>query len=672
MESEKTLCVSKDDLPAYLFHQGTNFHAYEWLGCHMERGENGFAYTFRVWAPNADSVSLVGDICDWDNGLPMRRVTQKGVWELTVSRPETAEGTFYKYKITSSGETRLKADPYAFSGETLTKTASIIYDISRFEWHDEGYREYMRSLFAPRKTKQKSAPQHFWSAPLNIYEVHLGSWRTRDGKSTESGENYLNYREIADQLAPYVKKMGYTHVELLPVMEHPYDGSWGYQVCGYYAPTSRFGSPADFAYFVDRMHTCGIGVILDWVPAHFPRDRHGLFEFDGKPLYEYQGADRVEHRGWGTRFFDVGREEVQSFLISNALFWMRVYHADGLRVDAVASMLYLDYDREPGEWVPNSEGNNHNLEAIAFFRKLNTAVFAEFPNALMIAEESTAWPMITKPAHEGGLGFNFKWNMGWANDMFEYVSTDPIFRKYCHEKLTFPLMYAFSENYILPVSHDEVVHGKKSLLDKMFGQYDDKFAGARVFFAYMMTLPGKKLTFMGCEYGQFREWDYKNQLEWFMLDFPRHNELHRYVADLNNLYLDTPALWEIDDGWDGFEWIEADQADRNIISYRRRAIDGGELIVVLNFAPVKRIDYVVRVPKAGKYEEIFNSDRTEFGGGGCLNDAPIQSKTAVDDKGEKQNYIRIVLPPLSAVFLRRLPGRKNKDASEASASDNLC
>ena len=410
-------------------------------------------------------------------------------------------------------------------------------------------------------------------------------------------------------------------------------------------------------YFVNKMHECGIGVILDWVPAHFPKDAHGLYEFDGQPLYEYQGKDRMEHRVWGTRFFDVGREEVQSFLISNALFWLRKYHADGLRIDAVASMLYLDYDRDPGEWIPNEDGDNKNKEAIAFFKKLNTAVFAEFWDVLMIAEESADWQMITKPIFLGGLGFNYKWNMGWANDIFDYIQTDPLFRKGKHDKLTFPLMYLFNENYITPVSHDEVVHGKKSLVDKMYGSYDEKFSSMRAFLTYMMTMPGKKMTFMGTEFAQFREWDYENQLEWFMLDYPRHTEMQRFVSVLNNFYLENKELWEIDNSYDGYEWIEANQGDLNIISYKRKAIDSSELIIVINFSPVKRENYRINVSQAGNYREVLTTDELRFGGTGNVNKGIIKSAKTLTQTGEIQNYIDINLPALSGVVFRKVNGR---------------
>ena len=649
-----TLHSETDELPAYLFHQGTNYRAYEYMGAHCERIGDSYRYTFRVWAPNATFVTLNADFIDWQNGLPLRRSTKNGIWEISVDSDKSLDGSYYKFAVTGqNGLTWLKSDPYAFSSETLQKTASVICDDLKHTWNDAEWMKKRSATVCPKQRGFKPKVTHFYSAPLNIYEVHLGSWRTLDGKCTADGEHYMNYRDIADKLAPYVSEMGYTHVELLPVMEHPFDGSWGYQVCGYYAPTSRYGTPEDFKYFVEKLHSHGVGVILDWVPAHFPKDRHGLYEFDGQPLYEYQGRDRMENRGWGTRYFDVGRPEVQSFLVSNALFWLREYHADGLRIDAVAAMLYLDYDRDPGEWIPNTEGNNHNLEAIAFFRKLNTAVFEEFPDALMIAEESTDWPMITKSVADGGLGFNFKWNMGFSNDMFEYVQTDPVMRKHLHSKLTFPLMYAFSENYILPVSHDEVVHGKKSLVDKMFGEYDDKFAGMRTFLMYMMTLPGKKLTFMGTEFAQFREWDYENELEWFMTKYPRHIEMQRFVRELNNFYLATPELWEIDDSWDGFEWIEADMADLNVISYRRKDKKGHEIIVVLNFAPVLREGFRVRVPKMGRYEEIMTTDKYEFGGKNHLNEGAIRTRNAIDGEGKRENEIEITLPALGGVILRK-------------------
>lgn len=658
MGNENKIITQKDSLPIYLFHQGTNFRAYDFLGVHREEDDGKIKYYFRVWAPNAKNVSLCSSFTDWEDGLSMQRVNKEGIWELLIESDKPLEGEFYKYRVVGkNGQAHMKADPYAFESETLKKTASIIPHISEHQWKDSAWLKKRSATVCPKQRGFKPKVTHFYSAPLNIYEMHLGSWRTRDGESTVDGEHYLNYREIADKLAPYMKEMHYTHIELMPVMEHPFDGSWGYQICGYYAPTSRYGTPDDFRYFIEKMHENDIGVILDWVPAHFPKDEHGLYEFDGQPLYEYQGADRQENRGWGTRCFDVGRPEVQSFLISNALYWLREFHADGLRVDAVASMLYLDYDRNPGEWIPNPDGGNHNLEAIAFFKKLNTEIFSEFPDVLMIAEESTSWPMITKPVDKGGLGFNFKWNMGWANDMYDYIETDPIARKYKHNKLTFPLMYAFSENYILPVSHDEVVHGKKSLVDKCFGSYDEKFACMRTFIMYMMTLPGKKLMFMGTEYAQFREWDFENQLEWFMTEYPRHIEMQRFVAEINKFYLENSELWEIDDSWDGFEWIEADLADLNIIAYRRKNKKGRELITVLNFAPVERESFRLKVPKLGRYEEVLTTDKYEFGGKNVLNSDGMRSHPITDKEGNKLSVIDIHLPALGGVILRKQIGK---------------
>lgn len=658
MGNENKKITQKDSLPIYLFHQGTNFRAYDFLGVHREEDDGKIKYYFRVWAPNAKNVSLCSSFTDWEDGLSMQRVNKEGIWELLIESDKPLEGEFYKYRVVGkNGQAHMKADPYAFESETLKKTASIIPHISEHQWKDSAWLKKRSATVCPKQRGFKPKVTHFYSAPLNIYEMHLGSWRTRDGESTVDGEHYLNYREIADKLAPYMKEMHYTHIELMPVMEHPFDGSWGYQICGYYAPTSRYGTPDDFRYFIEKMHENDIGVILDWVPAHFPKDEHGLYEFDGQPLYEYQGSDRQENRGWGTRCFDVGRPEVQSFLISNALYWLREFHADGLRVDAVASMLYLDYDRNPGEWIPNPDGGNHNLEAIAFFKKLNTEIFSEFPDVLMIAEESTSWPMITKPVDKGGMGFNFKWNMGWANDMYDYIETDPIARKYKHNKLTFPLMYAFSENYILPVSHDEVVHGKKSLVDKCFGSYDEKFACMRTFIMYMMTLPGKKLMFMGTEYAQFREWDFENQLEWFMTEYPRHIEMQRFVAEINKFYLENSELWEIDDSWDGFEWIEADLADLNIIAYRRKNKKGRELITVLNFAPVERESFRLKVPKLGRYEEVLTTDKYEFGGKNVLNSDGMRSHPITDKDGNKLSVIDIHLPALGGVILRKQIGK---------------
>ncbi len=619
----------ENDMASYLFHQGTNYTAYDYLGLHIE----ATAVVFRVWAPNAESIFLVGDFNGWQNEHPMTKITEGGVWEIQLPKEIVSEGDCYKYKIISSGREILKSDPYGVSSELPPDTASVVASIDGYTWRDQGWLEY-------RKSKQGKMA----SEPMNVYEIHLGSWKRHEDGS------YYSYAEIASELAPYVKQMGYTHVELLPVMEHPFDGSWGYQVCSYFAPTSRFGAPKDFMAFVDSMHEAGIGVILDWVPAHFPKDEHGLYEFDGRPLYEYQGYDRMEHAGWGTRRFDVGRNEVECFLVSNADFWLRKYHVDGLRVDAVASMLYLDYDKKPGEWVPNVYGDHRCLEAIAFFQKLNSYIKQEFPDVLMIAEESTAWANITSFENDG-LGFDMKWNMGWMNDTLSYAELDPIYRKYHHEKLTFSLTYAFGEKYLLPISHDEVVHGKKSLLDKMSGDYWQKFASTRAFLGYMMTHPGKKLLFMGSEIGQFKEWDHNGQVEWFLLDYEAHAKLQYYTAELNHLYLKTPALWQIDDSWAGYQWIDADNRSQSIISFRRIDKKGREVIVLINFTPVAREDFLLGVPSAGVYEEIFNSDREEFGGSGVINLGELPST------GKPWNYsedsVKLRIPPLGILILQR-------------------
>ena len=645
-------------LAPYYFHQGTSTYAYDYLGAHYEEAGEKRTWTFRVWAPNAHTVDLVGDFNGWGwspgGAYPLSRITEAGVWECVcdVTDHEGAwNGMRYKYRINGANGVHLKADPYGIYSETLNKTASILHIKEDFKWNDRAYRMRRKGFF---KSRRKGMEDAFCPAPLNIYGMHLGSFHTRDGRSTAGDpEAYLNYREIADILVPYMKEMGFTHVELLPVMEHPYDGSWGYQVGSYYAPSSRFGTPEDFKYFVDLLHQNGIGVILDWVPAHFPKDEHGLYEFDGQPLYEYQGLDRQEHKGWGTRCFDVGRNEVQSFLVSNALYWLREYHIDGLRVDAVAAMLYLDFDKAPGEWNPNPDGSNINRESVAFFKKLNSAIFGEFSDVLMIAEESTDWPMITKPVDMGGLGFNFKWNMGWANDLFDYVSTDPVYRKYKHNALTFPLMYAYSENYILPISHDEVVHGKKSLLDKMFGSYDEKFAAMRAFQGYMMTQPGKKMLFMGTEYAPFREWDYASSLEWFMLDYPKHKAMQRYTAALGHFYLAHRELWEDDFSWSGFRWLVVDDADNNVIAYARYDKAGHPLIAVVNFSPVTRSEYCVPLV-AGmplEYVQVFNSEDENFGGSGIGNDGILLAE-AYCAEGEKdtQHQLRITLPAYGCLF----------------------
>lgn len=619
----------KEDLPLYLFHQGTNYRAYEYLGAHFAVYRKKKGVWFRTWAPRAEKVYVVGDFNGWELKDEMKRVSEGGVFELFI--PGLKEFDRYKFAVCSKNGVVLKADPYAFHSETPSATASRLYALEGYPWGDGHY--------ADLRGKDR-----VYDRPVNIYEVNFGSWkRYPDG-------NYYNYRDMAPELIAYVKAMGYTHIELMPLAEYPYDGSWGYQVTGYYSMTSRFGTPKDFMAFVDECHKNGVGVILDWVPAHFPKDEHGLYEFDGTPCYEYQGWDKQEHKGWGTRVFDWGRTEVQSFLISNAVFLFEQFHIDGLRVDAVASMLYLDYDRKPGEWFPNEYGGNYNLEAIEFFKKLNTVLFERFPYAMMIAEESTAFPMVTKPVSMGGLGFNFKWNMGWMNDILSYMQTDPYFRRYQHNKLTFSMMYAFSENFILPISHDEVVHGKRSLLDKMPGNYAEKFANLRAFMGFMMSHPGKKLLFMGCEYGQFKEWDYSEGLEFFLTDFESHRKLQRYNRDLNRFYLDTPALYEIEDSWDGFEWIAPDESDKNVIAFQRKDRKGNAVIVLINFSGVDYDTYRLGVDR-GKYRVALRSDDRIYGGEGKSNKRIYQSQKK--EQHGKADSISVFLPKLSCIYLTR-------------------
>jgi len=622
-----TVASVPNELPVYLFHQGTNYRAYNLLGCHFDSGIG--AVVFRTWAPGAKAVYVVGDFNGWDETLsPMSRISDGGVWELAIEG--VSSGHRYKYAITGRDGMFLKSDPYAFYSETEGDTASIVFDLSGYNWGDSAWQNQL-------------SVKSVCDGPMNIYELHLGSWvRADDGGA-------LSYTEIAERLIPYVKDMNYTHIELMPVMEHPFGGSWGYQITGYYAPTSRYGSPHDFMLFVDLCHQAGIGVILDWVPSHFSKDQHGLIDFDGRALYECHGTDRVENFEWGTRYFDFGRNEVQSFLISNAIYWLEMFHVDGLRVDAVSSMLYLDYHKDLGKWAPNSGAGSENIDAIAFLRKLNKTVLSEFPYALMMAEDSTAWPLVTKPVNDGGLGFTFKWNMGWMNDMLEYVEVDPLFRKEVHSKITFSFFYAFSENYILPLSHDEVVHGKKSLLNKMPGEYDEKFAGLRAFLGFMMTHPGKKLTFMGAEFGQFREWDTDTGLDWLLLEYPKHRDLKHYVKELGAFYLETPALWEIDHSWDGFKWICDNDRENNIIAFLRTDKKGNNLVVLINFAPVTRQGYRIGVPESGVYSEVFNSDSLEYGGWGHVNGS-LKSDDIIWH-GFRQS-VALTVPPLATICLQ--------------------
>ncbi len=618
---------------SFLFHEGTNFEAWRFLGAHFSEENGHWGVRFRVWAPKASGVAVTGDFNYWDKNTAwhMNRVSDQGIWEIFI--PGIGEYTNYKYLIyTADGRTLEKSDPFAFLSETKGPTASRVYDIDRsYPWTDEAY-------LAARKEADS------YHSPMAIYECHLGSWRKYpDG-------NYFDYRKLADELVPYLLKMGYTHVELMPLSEYPFDGSWGYQVTGYFAPTSRFGRPEDLQYFVDRCHKNGIGVIMDWVPAHFPKDPHGLVEFDGGYLYECPNPFRMEHKGWGTRTFDYGRTEIQSFLVSSAMYWLDVYHIDGLRVDAVASMLYLDYDRGYGEWQPNEFGSNINLEAVAFFQKLNTAVFAKHPGILMIAEESTAYPGVTKPVHNGGLGFNYKWNMGWMNDMLRYFHTDPIYRKHHHSMMTNTFNYAFSENYILPISHDEVVHGKGSLLSKMPGNYDEMFANLRCFLAFMTVYPGKKLLFMGQELGQFKEWDYANGLDWNLLDFEKHRRTQEYVAALLQFYRSHPCLWELDFSHEGFRFVSWDDYEQNVIAFLRRDQKGKELLAVCNFSPVSRWDYKVGAQK-GIYHQVFNSDDLAYGGYGVS--GPERLETAEVPMHGYDHSLPLTLPPLAVILLER-------------------
>lgn len=631
MSTKTTKKHSENDVPLYLFHEGSNSNAYEYFGSHRK---NKNTVVFRVWAPDAKNVSVTGDFNDWsETENPMKQLKNSGgVWEAEIKNIKPYD--MYKYCITAAdGRTLMKCDPYGFHMETRPGTATKYYEIDDcYEWHDEKWVEGRNG-------------KNIYESPVNIYEIHAGSWKQYDDG------NFYSYRALADSLVPYVKKMGYTHIEFMPLTEYPFDGSWGYQVTGYFAATSRYGEPKDLMYLVDKCHENGIGVILDWVPAHFPKDANGLYEFDGGPLYEYSDPRKGEHYGWGTRVFDFGKNEVRSFLMSSASFWLKKYHLDGIRIDAVASMLYLDYDRKDGEWVPNKNGGNENLEAVEFLQKLNENIFRDFPYAMMIAEESTSWPMVTKPVFSGGLGFNFKWNMGWMNDILRYFSLDGFFRKYNHDCITFSMFYAFSENFVLPISHDEVVHGKKSLIDKMPGSYDEKFAGVRAFLGYMMAHPGKKLMFMGQEFGQFIEWNYEKGLDWLLLDYPKHRALQNYFKKINEFYKANPAFWQIDYSWEGFSWISSDDKDNSVIAFRRTDEKGKEIIVVCNFTNVERCDYRIGIPKKGAYKIVFNSDDVEFGGEGKGNKGKLKTES-INMHGFEQS-ISLDLPPMSAIYIKK-------------------
>lgn len=626
-------------LPVYLFHNGTNYKAYKFFGNHKINKDK---FAFRVWAPNATAVSVVGDFNSWDNDANKCKLVAPGIWEAIVKGVNIYD--CYKYAVTSpTGVVHLKADPYAVHQETRPGTGSKVYELHNYSWGDEAW-------------QKKKENQNILAQPINIYEVHFGSWKRHDDG------NFLTYREMAEQLVPYVKDMGYTHIEMLPIMEYPYDGSWGYQVTGYFAATSRYGLPEDLMYFVDECHKAGIGVILDWVPAHFPKDAFGLYEFDGTCCYEYSDMKKGEHKEWGTRVFDYAKNEVKSFLISSAEYWIDEFHFDGIRVDAVASMLYLDYCRKDGEWTPNKNGGRENLEAVEFFKQLNSTILSNHPGSMMIAEESTAWPMITMPPDKGGLGFNFKWNMGWMNDMLRYTSMDPLFRKGNHNCITFSFFYAFSENFILPISHDEVVHGKASLLNKMPGEYDMKFDGMRLFLAYMIAHPGKKLLFMGSEFGQFIEWNYKQGLDWLLLDYDKHRQLQGFTRELNNFYNEHSELWEIDYSWEGFQWISSEDNCNSVIAFRRINSKGEEIIAVFNWTPNNFSSYKIGVPEKGTYKVLLDTSLAKYGGDKSRKDNAYKTK-AQPIHGYEQN-IDLKLHGLSALFLQKVkaPAKSVKKA----------
>lgn len=622
------MATKKDSYATYLFHEGTNYEAQEMFSPSPSVVDGIDGWNFSLWAPAAENVSVVGDFNGWqENANPMERDLD-GVWSAFI--PGLKQYDNYKYAVKHiGGKTIFKCDPYGLHFETAPANASKLYDIKGYHWKDG-------------KWMKERVDYNPYGSPMNVYEVHMGSWRRyADG-------NFFSYTAFADEIIPYVKQMGYTHIELMPLTEFPYEGSWGYQVTGLFAPTSRYGTPKDFMGFVDRCHRAGIGVILDWVLAHFPRDEHGLSDFDGTALYEYADTKKGEHKEWGTKIYDFGKNEVKSFLISAALFWFDTYHIDGIRCDAVASMLYLDYGRKDGEWTPNQYGGNYNLEAKEFLQKMNTAILTKHHGAITIAEESTAFPMVTQPAYLGGLGFNFKWNMGWMNDSLHYISLDPFFRKDNHNNLTFAITYSYSENYILPISHDEVVHGKCSMINKVPGEYDQKFEELKAFYGYMMGHPGKKLNFMGNEFAQFIEWNYQQELDWFLLDYPRHRTFRKFIKDLNAFYLEHKELWQLDCSYDGFKWIVVDDNKQNIISFIRKAADGSYLVCVVNFSPVERLKYVMGVPENKIYRTELTSALKKYGG----DEERRQSFRAVNKPSHGYPYsIKINIPKNSVMFL---------------------
>lgn len=626
------------EFDTYLFNQGDHHRIFEKLGAHIMTVNNVSGTLFAVWAPSARRVSVIGSFNQWDGRRhQMRELGSSGVWELFI--PLVSEGDMYKFEIkTPTGELYIKSDPYAYYSEIRPAKASIVYNMDNYVWNDSGW-------LSNRENKD------VFSEPLSIYELHLGSWSTA-AEPDENGDIFLNYRVIAERLIPYIKYMGYTHIELLPVTEHPFDGSWGYQVTGYYAATSRYGAPEDFMYFVDQCHQNEIGIILDWVPAHFPKDANGLARFDGTAVYEHSDPRQGEHPEWGTLIFNYGRSEVKNFLISNAVFWFEKYHIDGLRVDAVASMIYLDYVKKPGEWIPNKYGGNMNLEAVDFLKQLNTTVFKYFKGIMMIAEESSSWPMITKPPYMGGLGFSFKWNMGWMNDFLKYVSMDPIYRRYHHNNITFSLMYAFTENFILVLSHDEVVHGKCSMLSKMPGDYWQKFAGLRVTYGYTYGHPGKKLLFMGSEFGQFIEWNEHQGLDWHLLDYEMHKKMQTFVRDLNQLYASEKALYQVDFSYNGFEWIDCHDNEHSIVSFMRKGIDYHDMLIfVCNFTPTVNDGYCIGAPFDLDYRLVLNSNYEKYGGYDA-DQGEVICRVEHEPLHGRPYRLRLTIPPLSVLVFK--------------------
>ncbi len=613
-----------------VFHTGDSVRAYDFLGAHLVNRNDKNGVVFRVWAPTARSVSVAGDFNNWNNEANYMYNIGYGVWEVFVEGVK--EFCTYKYCIESEyGDRLMKADPYAFHAQTRPGQASVVYDIENYSWNDSEW-------FNKRKENNIS------SSPMNIYEIHAGSWRKYpDG-------NFFNYQKLADELIPYLKEMHYTHIQLMPIMEHPYDGSWGFQTTGYYAPTSRYGTPSDFMAFVDKLHGEGIGVILDWVPSNFPTDDFGLARFDGSPLYESNDPKTSKRDSWGTCLFNYARFEVTSFLVSCAMFWLDKYHIDGLRIGALSSMLYLDYGKTEGEWEPNKFGGKENLDAVDFVKRLNTAVHMYHPDVMMFAEENTSWPKLTHKIEDGGLGFDFKWNMGWMNDMLHYMSLNSMWRPFNHDSLTFSFYYAFSEKFLLPISHDEVSHGKGSLIKQMPGKYDEQFAGVRAFITYMYAHPGKKLVFMGTEIGQFDEWNHEEAIQWDLLEFEKHKKLRTFFKELNKFYLDCKPLYELDTVWKGFDWIHHDDYTNSVIAFKRTDKNGDEIVSVCNFQPIRRDEYCIGVPKYGLYDEVFNSDEERFGGSGVVNGNNI--KTEVMKIHGFDQGLSLTLPPLSVIYLR--------------------